>query len=1088
MNSYSQQDLEQALLNCEAEPIHQICYIQPHGLLLVINTDWPHIILQVSQNVSSFFNFDVENLLGKPISAIFDTQALLQIELLIPGVKETHVASGPIKIRNNNLIQDFQARLFESNDLFVLELVHEEKLSNDERLPELLGLMQQGLSSSELDCDICGYFEQIVNLIRSLTGFDRVMAYRFDANWDGEVIAESHHESAESYYGLHFPASDIPPQARRLYTLNYIRCVADILAEPVPVIPTLNPVSGEPLDMTYSNLRSFSPVHIEYLKNMGVQASMSISLLQNGRLWGLVACHHLTAKLISQPLQEASALIGRIASIKLSAIEAQEQRKLINKTAFIVGELLKYITTDSEESILLRLLPELLALLDASGIAMLVEGQLYTYGEIPKSLATNELLTWISSQTKTKVFSCDRLSQKIDIADPVIAAGLLATPVSADMRNCIIWLRKEKLQTVKWAGKSEKAIYTDTDGQIRLSPRKSFAEWTESWHERSVPWTHIEEGVAAMLAVVLTEGLSQKNLMEQALSKQRIADAELRIVATAFESQEGILLTDSNGSILRVNSAFTDITGFSAKEVIGKNPNILKSGRHDVTFYQDMWKNLLNHGVWKGEIWNKRKCGQIYPQHLTITAVKDTDGKIKNYIGTVIDITERKAAQAEIERLAFFDPLTGLPNRRYLIDRLKPALASSSRNHKHGAILFIDLDNFKTLNDTLGHDHGDLLLQQVAGRLGSCIRESDTVARLGGDEFIVMLEDLAENPVDAATLTETVANKILARLGEPYNLAGIDFNSTPSIGVTLFKDPEFGVEDLLKQADIAMYQAKKAGRNTLCFFDPKMQEVILARAALESNLRLAVTEKQFTLYYQLQVNQHQQVMGAEVLIRWSHPKYGLLSPANFIPLAEETGLIVSMGTWVLESVCAQISLWQQEPALRELVIAVNVSPRQFRRTDFTTELKRILDQYAINPKQLKLELTENILVDDIESIVDMMTTLKQFGIQFSLDDFGTGYSSLQYLKRLPLDQLKIDQSFVRDVGSDPNDRAIVRTIIAMAHSLDLSVIAEGVETEQQRELLELYGCLNFQGYLFGKPMPVEQFEEIVRLFDADSLQ
>jgi diguanylate cyclase (GGDEF)-like protein len=453
---------------------------------------------------------------------------------------------------------------------------------------------------------------------------------------------------------------------------------------------------------------------------------------------------------------------------------------------------------------------------------------------------------------------------------------------------------------------------------------------------------------------------------------------------------------------------------------------------------------------------------------------------VKHFVGSYLDICETKAAQAEIERLAFYDPLTGLPNRRYLLDRLKPALASSARTGLHGAVLFIDLDNFKTLNDTLGHDQGDVLLKQVASRLTGCIREGDTLARLGGDEFIIMLENLAENALDSAALTEIVAHKIIATLSQPYGLAGRSFISTPSIGATLFNDQQTVSEELLKEADIAMYEAKKAGRNTVRFFDPNMQKVILARATLEADLRLAISDQQFVLYYQLQIDQQHCAIGAEVLIRWLHPQSGLISPITFIPLAEETGLIIPIGEWVLEMVCRQIRLWQNDPLFSKLEVAVNVSPRQFRQANFVENLQALLITYEINPLRLKLELTENILVEDIEAVVTIMNQLKQLGIQFSLDDFGTGYSSLQYLKRLPLDQLKIDRSFVQDMEFDDNDQAIVRTIIAMALALDLNVIAEGVESLQQKELLKNYGCGNFQGFLFSHPLPVAAFETLVK--------
>ncbi|MCX7193750.1 MAG: EAL domain-containing protein [Proteobacteria bacterium] len=582
----------------------------------------------------------------------------------------------------------------------------------------------------------------------------------------------------------------------------------------------------------------------------------------------------------------------------------------------------------------------------------------------------------------------------------------------------------------------------------------------------------------------MTGKLAEVTVAREALSaevlERKRAEAELRIAATAFESQEGIMVTDVHGVILRVNSAFTGITGYTSDEVTGKNPHLLNSGRQDANFYAAMWESINSTGAWGGEIWNRRKNGEIYPEYLTITAVRDPNGRVVNYVATFNDITTSMAATDKIKSLAFYDPLTRLPNRRLLMDRLQQALTASARNGCAGALLFIDLDNFKTLNDTLGHDMGDLLLQQVALRLEACVREGDTVARLGGDEFVVMLEDLSCQMLEAAAQTKVVGEKILAALNQPYQLAIHEYRSTPSIGATLFNDHDREIDELLKQADIAMYQSKKAGRNALRFFDPMMQEAVNSRAALEGELRKAIDNQQFRLYYQIQMDNSCRPLGAEALIRWLHPERGLVSPAQFIPLAEETGLILPIGLWVLDTACAQLKVWQQEALTRDLILAINVSARQFRQPEFVAQVQAALQRHAVDPKLLKLELTESLLLENIEEIIKTMSALKEIGLRLSLDDFGTGYSSLQYLKRLPLDQLKIDQSFVRDLATDSSDKAIVRTIIAMARSLNLDVIAEGVETDEQQQLLLNKGCTHYQGYLFGKPIPITQFEAALR--------
>lgn len=566
------------------------------------------------------------------------------------------------------------------------------------------------------------------------------------------------------------------------------------------------------------------------------------------------------------------------------------------------------------------------------------------------------------------------------------------------------------------------------------------------------------------------------------ISERKLAENELRIAATAFESQEGMMVTDANSVILRVNQAFTTITAYDAKDAVGRTPQFLSSGIHDEKFYAAMWESIHRAGTWEGEIWNRNKNGEVYPQHLIITAVKDAIGTVTNYVATLTDISLRKAAEEKIQLLAFYDSLTQLPNRRLFIDRLSQAMATSARSGQRGALLFLDLDRFKTLNDTLGHDFGDLLLQQVAARLTACVREGDTVARLGGDEFVLLLEGLSRHALEAAQQTEIIGEKILAALNQPYLLASHEYYSTSSIGATLFMNHALGeVDVLLKQADIAMYQAKAAGRNTLRFFDPQMQINIQARADLEFELRKAVEQQQFKLYYQIQVNHDGRPLGAEVLVRWEHPKYGIVQPAQYIPLAEETGLIQPIGQWVLNAACAQLRLWQEDAMTGGLTLSVNVSAKQLRYADFVSQVQATIELHGINPERLKLELTESVFLNYLEDTMAVMNALKALGIKFALDDFGTGYSSLQYLNNLPLNQLKIDQAFVRDIAFDSNRKAIVHIIVAMANILDVDVIAEGVETEEQRQQLFNIGCVHYQGYLFSMPVPIDDFEELLNI-------
>ncbi|MDO9168640.1 MAG: EAL domain-containing protein [Methylobacter sp.] len=559
------------------------------------------------------------------------------------------------------------------------------------------------------------------------------------------------------------------------------------------------------------------------------------------------------------------------------------------------------------------------------------------------------------------------------------------------------------------------------------------------------------------------------------IAESKHTEQELRIAAVAFEVQEGIMITNANKVILRVNQAFTDISGYSAEELVGQSPHLFNSGRHNAAFYAEMWERVNRTGSWQGEIWDRRKNGDIYPKWVTITAVKDSNGVVTHYVGLHTDISARKASEEEIKQLAYYDPLTALPNRRLLLDRLQQALATSSRNNKYGALLFIDLDNFKSLNDNLGHDMGDVLLQQVAQRLIACVREGDTVSRQGGDEFVVMLEELGDHAEEAAAKTKTIGEKIIASLNQPYQLSHHQYQNTPSIGITLFINHQHSINTLLKRADIAMYGAKAAGRNTLRFFDQDMYEAVMTRAALEADLRFALAKNQFQLYFQRQVR-NGKIIGAEVLLRWEHPERGFIAPLEFIPLAEEIGLIIPIGQWVLENACVQLKRWQDHEQTRHLQLAVNISARQFHQSDFTEQVCALLKKNVIKADRLKLEFTESLVFDNIADTIVKMQALKKVGVSFSIDDFGTGYSSLIYLTQLPFDQLKIDQSFVNNIGIKSVDTVIVQTIIGMANNLGMDIIAEGVETQEQRTFLELHGCHTYQGHLIGKAMPLAEFE------------
>ncbi|MFC3609082.1 EAL domain-containing protein [Stutzerimonas tarimensis] len=555
-------------------------------------------------------------------------------------------------------------------------------------------------------------------------------------------------------------------------------------------------------------------------------------------------------------------------------------------------------------------------------------------------------------------------------------------------------------------------------------------------------------------------------------------ELEKRIAAIAFESQQGMLITDASNHILKVNQAFTQITGYSADEVIGKTTRVLRSGRHSSEFYKQMWRSILEQDSWEGEIWNRRKNGDIYPEWLTISAVRDSTGSITHFVAALTDITERKAAETQIHHLAFYDPLTDLPNRRLLLDRLQQALLSASRSGQYGALMIFDLDNFKNINDLHGHQVGDKLLCEVSARLNEQVRSCDTVARLGGDEFVMVLEGFKAEPDQAATQVEYFGERILASLAKPYRLGDLTVRSTASIGVVLFNDVSLDVDELMKRADMSMYEAKLAGRNSLRFFDPYMQQIVSARLRLEEELRRGLEAREFVIYFQPQVDTARGIVGAEALVRWRHPERGVLAPGDFIEGAERGGLVQYLDLQVLELACKQLARWASQPSTERLALAVNISAPLLYQGNFVERVLELVRSNGFNPKRLKLELTESLLLDDMPEASLRMSALKAHGIHFSIDDFGTGYSSMTYLHRLPLDQLKIDRSFIQGMASD-NGLAIVRAICALASTLDLEVLAEGVETQPQRQMLENNGCHLFQGYLFGQPVPIEAFEEMV---------
>jgi diguanylate cyclase (GGDEF)-like protein/PAS domain S-box-containing protein len=665
-------------------------------------------------------------------------------------------------------------------------------------------------------------------------------------------------------------------------------------------------------------------------------------------------------------------------------------------------------------------------------------------------------------------------------------ASITEAFVTLDRQCCFTYLNQESERLLQkttadllglevWHNFSDTVatrLRTQLGKAITSNRRVEFEEHFQSlgkWLEvRAYPFA---EGLAVYFRDVTDRRRSQEQLMLLETSVSRLNDI-VAIVDTGANA-------DHEPRIVFVNDAFEQHTGYSREEVLGQTPRMLLDLDPAIAKLRELALSLEQNNKARTELMVHRKSGASFWIELEVVSVQANADGVTHWVAVGRDITQRKTAEDMIRHLAFYDPLTDLPNRQLLLDRLQLALAQSKRSGQHGALMFIDLDNFKILNDTLGHHVGDQLLKLVGTRLIQSVRKTDTVARLGGDEFVIMVDDLSTDPEAADKKSRALAEKVLNMLREPFRVAGHQHFATPSIGVTAFNGEQGDVGELLKQADLAMYQAKTLGRNTICFFDPLMQSRMSDNAAVSADLRVGLREKQFRVYYQPQVDRQGMVTGVEALVRWQHPVKGLITPVDFIPVAEDSGLILPLGQWVLETACEQLAAWAKWPQTSRLSIAVNVSVHQFRHPNFVDMVVEAIQRTGVRPHKLKLELTESLLADRMEITIEKMGLLKNLGVTLSLDDFGVGYSSLSMLKRLPLDQLKIDKGFVADVLTDPNDAAISRAIIALAQSLSLQVVAEGVETHEQRDFLAYQGCDQFQGHLFSPPLPIETLDNFL---------
>ncbi|MFL9880595.1 EAL domain-containing protein [Herbaspirillum rhizosphaerae] len=655
----------------------------------------------------------------------------------------------------------------------------------------------------------------------------------------------------------------------------------------------------------------------------------------------------------------------------------------------------------------------------------------------------------------------DMLAERHGLSDtPIVFQPVKLFFVSAKGRN------KDVLDAID---RNLRAWQEDSQS-IYFEILRKWGRGSRSQIERTVVW-----GLIAAIGLFLSAlGIAAYLRREVEIRTRELRNSEksLRVAATVFQSQEAMWVMGPDHRILDINHAFVKVTGFNLAELIDKMtpPFCLVQGEPD--YRDEMWKIVKETGQWEGEVHAKKKSDERYIARLTMTAVRDVAGKITHYVGTQTDITQQKLLLEETVRLAYYDSLTGLPNRRLLIERIQSSIATNADNNKDFALIVIDIDNFKDLNDSLGHDVGDQLLKKIANRLVATADSAENVARLGADEFVVLLQGIERS--DSDRVVQRFAQRILTAMNDPFELAGLSHHASCCIGASLMQNEDSTAQDMLRRGDLAMYQAKKNGRNTFCLFTVEIENAVNFRTALEFDVRKAIDHKEFFLHYQPQVDLQGQLIGVEALLRWQSPERGLVPPGLFIPVAETCGLMFKIGQWVLRQACEQSAKWERERPEKPIVIAVNVSAIQFCNLEFTSDVSHIITQTGANPALLKMELTETMMVDDVQATVEKMYILKRLGISLSLDDFGTGYSSLSLLKRLPIDQLKIDQSFIKDILVDASDVAIAKSIIALGSALGVDVIAEGVETLEVRDFLSTIGCTKYQGYAFGRPGPADQ--------------
>lgn len=1206
---------------CETEQIHIPENIQPFGFLLVVDEN--NIIIKHSANIEGISNAPNTKWVGLPVNYLGDSFSSqlehAQIELITTNQMYTFFV---VDLYHHQ----FTANLYRDQEHFVVELIP--YIDDAPNFHNQLKCIREKIQQIQFLPIFEDRLDRYVQLIKSLTGFHRVIGYQFDADHHGEVIAEAKEPHLRSYLGLHYPASDIPPQARALYKKNIVRIIPDVDYVPCKLIGD----SAKPVDMTYGLLRSISPQHIEYLKNMGVSATVVCSLIVRGQLWGLIACHHYTKATIGHDLVEVLRWISGIIASDIQHNEERQHDNSLNRLKERAKSLLhqlKQCDLSITTFIHRDLTSQLSKLVNADGVAYVHNDLVVTSGEVP----TEQSILRIKSKLEphlnlgselSEVFITNSIPTLIgeEIDAHIHSSGLMAVRIGDRLENILFFFRKENISDIHWAGNPNKAV-SELDGKIH--PRNSFELWKQIHRGHSLPWSKAEIEAANYFVSTLNFALMKKADDELKLLYNSISQLNDMVIITEAEP-----LSNDGPKIIFANESACLHTGYTKEELIGKTPRLLQGPETSIETRTFIREKLEKFSGVSAEIINYKKNGRKYWTELDISPVNNQDGFCTHWISVQREITEkkvleellnyfnkpqlasdnaeflgalcktvsklldadyvfiglssddlryvdtmyvfgngekienfrytlsgtpcenvigksfciypdsvqqhfptdnllkemgivsyaaaplwvnkqtplglialmdtkniidvkffesvltllaskveselvRKQAEQQIWHEANFDYLTNLPNRRMFLDRLNQDIKKAIRAKSLLALLFIDLDNFKEINDTLGHNVGDLLLKEVADRLRNTLRESNTVARLGGDEFTAILSDLSE-----LADIEKLSALILNRLSLPYLIEANQIFVTCSIGISIFPIDAEDSANLVKAADQALYASKGNGKNAYTYFTSDMQEKILVKMQLANDLRLAVPNNELRLLYQPIISLATgKTVKAEALLRWEHPKLGNVMPGQFIEIAEHTGLINQLGDWAFKTAALQVKRMRElyDPNFQ---ISVNKSPVQFRgKLKNHLDWFEYLDEIKVNGQGITLEITEGILMEAGEEVIQSLAALQQCGFELAIDDFGTGYSAMAYLKKYDIDYLKIDQAFVRNLHKDSDDMALCEAIIVMGHKLGIKIIAEGIETKEQMQLLSEAGADFGQGYFFSYPLEADALEAFI---------